>query len=214
MGSKRRNRDRRKARGARPRKPRRRLLVVCEGACTEPDYIHGYERHVRNATVKVELSEGQGDPLRIVQKAKRLKQQAARRARTQGDDFLDYDEVWCVFDRDEHARFDAAIALAQRSTIALAVSNPCVELWLLLHFRESPGARHRDDLRRMLRDDFLPGYDKHLDFERLVPGVAEADKRAERLARDAEALGDDPFKNPTTGFYLLTRSIARRGDGG
>jgi hypothetical protein len=154
---------------------------------------------VRNSTVKVSIPREHGDPRRLVEIAK-------------GMGAEEFDEIWCVFDRDQHERFHEAIQMARDNGFELAVSNPDFELWLLLHFRESPGARHRDDLRRLLRDEHLPGYDKKLDFDKLAPGVPAATRRAERLARDAHDLGDDPFKNPTTGFYRLTNSMARKDD--
>jgi hypothetical protein len=46
------------------------------------------------------------------------------------------DEVWCVFDVDEHPKLAEARDQANANGIQLAVSNPCFELWLLLHFQE------------------------------------------------------------------------------
>lgn len=211
MGSQRRKRIRRPARRAAMRPPRRRLLVVCEGRRTEPDYIRGFERHVRNATVEIEIPGERGDPKKVVEIAKERTSEARAAARRSRDAFLDFDEVWCVFDRDDHPRFHDACTMARDNGFELAISNPCVELWLLLHFRESPGMRHRDELHRMLRE-FLPDYDKRLDFDEVAGHVADATTRARRLDQDAEQMGE-PGRNPTTGFYLLTDSIARVGDG-
>ena len=119
--------------------------------------------------------------------------------------------MWCVFDRDEHERFDEALSMARDNGFKLAVSNPCVELWLLLHFRESPGARHRHDVQKML-GDHLPGYDKKLDFDKLAHGVADATARAKRLDAAAEERGDARYGNPSTGFYRLTDSMAKKDD--
>jgi hypothetical protein len=47
-----------------------------------------------------------------------------------------HDQVWCVFDRDEHPNFAKAIDLADRHGINLAISNPCLELWVILHFED------------------------------------------------------------------------------
>lgn len=209
MRSRRRNRDRRPARRAAHRHAKRRLLVVAEGRCTEPDYIKGYERHVRNATVEVQVAKERGDPKKLVEIAKAEKDRARREARRQDDAFLDFDEVWCVFDRDEHDRFDEALSMANGNGFELAVSNPCVELWLLLHFRDSPGARHRHDVQKML-GEYLPGYDKKLEFDKLAHGVADATERAKRLDAAAEQRGDGKFDNPSTGFYRLTDSIAKK----
>jgi hypothetical protein len=110
-------------------------------------------------------------------------------------------------DEHDHSRFNDARQRAHARGIELAVSNPCFELWLLLHFRESPGARHRHHLQHLLAG-FLPKYDKHLDFATLQGGVHDATLRAARLDRDAEEEGE-PGRNPTTGVYRLTTSIAR-----
>jgi hypothetical protein len=89
--------------------------------------------------------------------------------------------------------------------LELAVSNPCIELWLLLHFRENPGAQHRAHVQKMLKK-VLP--DKHFDFELVTDLVDHATERARRLDQEAESMGE-AFRNPTTGFYRLTESIAR-----
>src|SRR3546814_12343365 len=56
------------------------------------------------------------------------------------------DEVWCVFDRDAAAAskdFLRACALAKTAKprngqqFELAISNPCFEVWVLLHFDRS-----------------------------------------------------------------------------
>jgi RloB-like protein len=47
----------------------------------------------------------------------------------------EFDEKWCVVDTDEFDLDDAARIAAEKS-VHLAVSNPCFELWLLLHHRE------------------------------------------------------------------------------
>jgi len=211
MGSDRRNRERRPARHT-PSKPvKRRILIVCEGEVTEPEYFRGFERWARNNTVEIEIPAQHGVPLTLVQWAKKLKRDAKSAANREQDDFLAYDEVWCAFDVDEHPNINNARQLAAAHGIKLAISNPCFELWLWLHFKESPGARHRRDLPRMIREhlwEHLPDYDKHVDFERVAAGVANATRRARRLDDHAQAEGE-AGRNPSTGIYRLTDSIAR-----
>ncbi|MBT3327545.1 MAG: RloB domain-containing protein [Gemmatimonadales bacterium] len=211
MASRKRRRSRRPARRRAIKEPKRRLLVVCEGERTEPEYLRGFQRHVRNATVEIEIPNERGDPKKLVEIAKERGDQARHDAARQRDDFLAFDEVWCVFDRDEHTRFDDAVSMARDNGIELAVSNPCVELWLLLHFRDSPGARHRHDIQRLMRNH-LPGYDKGIEFDAVAFGIKEASTRARRLDDDAQSMGE-AGRNPTTGFYRLTDSIARRQGG-
>ncbi len=155
MASKRRNRPRRRARAAARKHPNRRLLIVCEGKVTEPTYFRGFERWMRNTTVEIEIPDEQGVPLTLVRQAEERKLRAESDAQRTGDAFLAYDEIWCVFDVDEHPNLNDASQLAAARHIELAVSNPCFELWLPLHFRESPGALHRRDLQRMLGNSLL-----------------------------------------------------------
>lgn len=210
MVSKRRNRQRRPARRDPHKNPKRRLLVICEGSATEPDYLRGFERWARNATVEVEIPDEQGVPLTLVRNARERKVRAEREARRENDDFLKYDEVWCVFDIDEHPNLHDALQLAAANKIELAISNPCFELWLLLHFRENPGARHHRNLQRVLRG-YIPNYHKRLDFNSIVSGIEDATRRARRLHQDAIE-ENEPNRNPTTGVFLLTDSIAQNND--
>ncbi|MEO5338687.1 MAG: RloB family protein [Magnetospirillum sp. WYHS-4] len=181
--------------------------MLCEGKVTEPEYLRGYERLKRNVALELDIAREQGVPLTLVKAALERKKRAEREAKRTGDSFIAYDEVWCVFDVDEHPRINDAVQLAVANGICLAVSNPCFELWLLLHFRESPGPRHRDDMKRLLRDH-LPGYDKHLQFDTVERGVENAVRRASRLDAEAAEVGERG-RNPTSGVYNLTESIAR-----
>jgi hypothetical protein len=68
---------------------------------------------------------------------------AARRGR--GDA---YSEYWCVFDIDEHPNVARALELAASSGVSVCATNPCVELWFLLHFQDQSAAIHRHDAQR------------------------------------------------------------------
>lgn len=131
------------------------------------------------------------------------------RAAREGDENVAYDEVWCVFDVDEHARFQAARELAQRKEIGLAVSNPCFELWLILHFREQgaplTSKRAVELLAKHIRD-----YHKHVRYEEMVTGYADAVERAASLERRHREVGTEGG-NPSTGVYHLTERIRQLG---
>src|SRR5690606_41139889 len=94
-------------------------------------------------------------------------------AKRHDDDNLSFDEVWCVFDVDEHPRVNDACQMARDNNIQVAVSNPCFELWLLFHFRDSPGAQSRHDVQKMLKK-YLPKFDKHVVFDTLAPNYPDA----------------------------------------
>ncbi len=201
-----RNRYRRPARRPAFRAPRKKLLIVCEGANTEPDYFKQFAEVHRDAIVDVDLAPERGVPLSVVREAKRLKNQAISAAKREGDPYLRYDSVWCVFDVDEHPNVPEALAMARRNGLKVAVSNPCFELWLILHLRETPGMIHRHSAQAMLKT-FLPGYDKKVDYKDYRDGYERAVERARRLDKLATDVGE-AGRNPTTGVYKLTEAIA------
>jgi hypothetical protein len=47
-----------------------------------------------------------------------------------------YDEYWCVFDVDTHPHLNEALQLARSEDIRVALSNPCIELWIIIHFQD------------------------------------------------------------------------------
>jgi hypothetical protein len=85
----RRDRNRRPARRRPAIEPRERILVLCEGKNTEPQYIDGFRRWCRNPLVEVEIARDvHGVPLTLVQKAKQQWQAARAQAKRERDDFL------------------------------------------------------------------------------------------------------------------------------
>ena len=187
-------RDGGRGRSASSYQARRRILVVCGGARTEPDYFAGLLRARRNPTIEVTVI-GKGiAPEQLVRHAKRI-----------GGD---HDEVWCVVDTDE---FDIAKAarLADELGVRLVVSNPCFELWLLLaqkmqHSTDHQGrtASYKQLVPKLIKH--VPGYDKcRLDFAQYEAGVEDAALRAEKL----DPTGRDHDRNPSTGVWKLVRQV-------
>jgi hypothetical protein len=145
--------------------------------------------------------EGLGvDPTRLVEKA------IDERPRD------DYDQVWCVFDRDEvpAERFNRALALAKKEKIRVAYSNPAVELWFLLHFQECTGALTRHDCARRLSAHLKQPYDKTDPQLFLVLERRQKDAlaRAERLLA-SYAPHRPAADNPATTVYLLVHELLR-----
>lgn len=185
--------------------PKKRILIVCEGRVTEREYFRDLKRAVRNPLVEVQIARETGVPLTVVQIAVQQKQLADSDARRERDDNLRFDEVWGVFDVDEHPQLNEAQKLAADNGVRLAVSNPCFELWALLHFQDQTAHIERDRLRTVLQQH-LPGYDKLLDFGKVHPSHADAVRRALSLDMQAERQRE-AGRNPTTGVYRLTQVI-------
>jgi hypothetical protein len=201
------NRERRRGRRAPFRDPRPIILIVCEGARTERQYFEKFALHHQNARIKVRVSNKTGVPLTLVRAAKEHKDESEDAARRQRDQNLAFDSVWCVFDIDEHPHIHEAREMAVSNGIDLAISNPCFELWLVLHHRESPGMTHRQDMQALLRN-FIADYDKHVDFNRYTTGYPDAVARARRLDTLALQVGE-PGRNPTSNVYRLTELILK-----
>lgn len=175
------------------REPRSRVLVLCCGEVTEPEYFNGLKQNVRNPSVTVKVQVGKSaDPASLVAEARR---------RLERDDF---DEIWCVADVDRFEIGTAVRNVRSLDSLQLALSNPCFELWLLLHFedwrRSEPECGNLvDRLRQHVAD-----YDKHVDFTRYSAGVDSALDRARRLINS-----DDPVPNPSTDVWRLVDAIRR-----
>lgn len=200
-----RDRERHIGRNPAKREPKRRILVVCEGKVTEPEYFKAFQHEVRNRLVHVEIDKQAGVPLTVVNRAIDMDGEAKAEAKRRREDDLKYDDVWCVFDVDEHPNLTEALDLANRSGVKVALSNPCIELWALLHFQEQNEQIHRHEAQRALKAH-LPRYDKVLDFDKMKASYEKAVERARSLQKKAEATGD-PIRNPSTAVYLLTELI-------
>nr|MBP6813067.1 RloB domain-containing protein [Saprospiraceae bacterium] len=53
----------------------------------------------------------------------------------------DYEQVWCVFDKDDFSDedFNKAIAIAEAQGMQAAYSNQAFEYWIILHFEDHQG---------------------------------------------------------------------------
>ncbi len=124
--------DRREA----TRRIRDRFLIVCEGAATEPNYFRAFP--VKTELIEVNIKGTGANTKSLVDEAIRIKTQAQR-------DGKPYNQVWCVFDRDEFpaAHFNDAFRLAKGNGIRTAYSNQSFELWYYLHFHFNDAALHR-----------------------------------------------------------------------
>jgi len=208
MVSKRRLDERDIKRRAPKREPKFRILVACEGRVTERDYFKKFQHDVRNPRVHIELADETGVPLTVVQIAVRLLSESIRDAKEQRDANLRYDSVWAVFDVDDHPNLSKACALASKEGIDIAISNPCFELWALLHFQDQRAHVERDVVASMLRNH-IRDYDKLLPYERLSSQYQAALKRAMALYSEAER-HEDCRRNPSTSVHKLTELIRTR----
>jgi hypothetical protein len=171
---------------------RRSILVVTNGERTEVDYFEGLRFEPQLcATLRVKF-EGVA-PAALPAKAAFLR------------DSNDYDAVWVVCDVDQ---FDVALARQEAAVkgVGLALSNPCFEVWLLLHVSNKCGGFNNcDQVKNALRKQ-MPGWDKtRLNFADFRDFVMSAVERAKRL-------GDTAGDNPSTAVWRVVEDAYFSGE--
>lgn len=190
------------------RRPRKTLVVFCEGERTEPEYLDALKRQssvrdVAAVDLRVETGQGGSVPRTLVAMAVEAHSRAA-------EEEAEIDEFWCVFDVEwprNHPGLVDAIQQARANSIQLAISNPCFELWLILHFQDHSSWLDNTQARRLRRQ--LDGSsDKGLDAGKYMPFTADAVRRAAGL--DIRHLRDGtvfPHDNPASGMHRLLAAI-------
>jgi hypothetical protein len=183
------------------REVRQRFLIVCGGEQTEPNYFKAF----RTPKVVVTVQAIGKSPKEVVEKARKKIQEERR----QGEE---YDQVWCVFDRDEFPNqdFNEAIALARRLGMKVAYSNEAFELWYLLHFQYLVTGMSRRDYIDRLKSLFGHPYAKNSEamYTELEGHITNAMRNAERLLTQYEPL-NPAQDNPSTTVHLLVEQLLR-----
>ncbi|MCY4007933.1 MAG: RloB family protein [Rhodobacteraceae bacterium] len=119
------------------------------------------------------------------------------------------DRVWAVFDQDEHEGYKDAVNLCESKGVGVARSNPCFEVWLILHEQDydRPDDRHQvQEILRRLRPEYDKSGAKVPDCGDMVDRVHRAEKRGQALLcrREAEM---NPHGRPSTTVGNLTKAI-------
>ena len=194
------------------RRPKRTFLVFCEGTKTEPDYLSALKQEpaVRDSAsvdIRIDQNVSGAVPLTLVKAAAEARD---RNSQEQGE----IDEVWCLFDVEwpkNHPNLREARAMAETSEVRLAISNPCFELWLALHFENRTAWLDNDAAGRLRRDhDNSSG--KRLDGLKYMPRRADAAERARALTKKHAGDGTEfPHDNPSSGMHLFLEAIETNG---
>lgn len=192
-----------------PREKHRIFLLVCDDKKTSPIYFRNYND--RKSPLKIETPPSGGkDPLSLTKYAKDL---------LKGDySYLDLengDAVWCVFDRDDTPN-DAIIKAfesAKKNNIRICLSNPCFELWYLLHFGDyNVTLGDCGNVIRKLKE-YIPSYVKNENYyTTLKSRTINAVKHAKRLCCCHEECGIALISrdsDPSTQVYEILEEISR-----
>ncbi len=193
------------------REPKRRFILFCEGRNTEPAYFSALKRVWTGALISVESKPGVGVPMTIAREAVKFAKSEGltKSSRRKKSSFERKDEVWAVFDRDTHPNFDAAVKFCLDNSVGVARSNPCFELWLILHERDCDRPDSSDAIQRTLKE-LRPEYDRHIgkipDCDEMVIRVESAERRGNVLV-DRRREEGNPYGNPSTTVGMLTKAI-------
>lgn len=181
------------------RDPYDKVLIVCEGEKTEPNYFNGLKNHLRLKSANVAIVGEVATPAKIFERAKELE----KREKGKGDSF---DQVFCVFDKDRHTDYQKALdQCAQKNYIAIT-SVPAFEYWLILHFRYTTSPYQNTSA--LVRDvkKHLPDYEKNDAgiFGKLQDKLETAKTNA---ARSLEAARQADTDNPSTKVHILVETL-------
>lgn len=185
-----------RARRVNAREPVQRFLIVCEGERTEPNYFNSFR--VPKLVIHVR---GYGlSPNALVKRAEKEREAD------------DYDQVWCVFDRDNRQAgvFNGAITRAKNKGIQVAYSNEAFELWYLLHFHYYDTAVSRTQYAAKLGGLLGHPYRKNSEtiFEELHDRQTDAIRNAERLLSQYSP-PNPAADNPSTTVHKLVEQLNR-----
>lgn len=188
-----------------------RILIVCEGEKTEPNYFRSFEKINRGGMVyEIRCEGGKINTIQVVNKAIELRDKAIRNN-------TPYDSVWAVFDKDSFPDkdFNAVSLKGESNNINCAWSNEAFELWYVLHFANRTTPMSRKDYKQAI-SDFISKHKKGYTYQKNDPDMrsyltqygdeAQAIKFAEKQAgtfnhsRYAE-------HEPSTWVYRLVRLL-------
>jgi hypothetical protein len=196
------------------RSPKPSIIVVCEGGKTEVEYLNEFTADHGNHLVDLQTIGGVGVPETIVDRAIDEHRRLSRYARRKGADSYDGAfSVWAMFDVDAHPKVIEARTRALSNSIRVAFSNPCIELWALLHFSDSDGPLSRSEAQDRLRR-FMPDYHHSsnpvFNYGLLRDNYDHAARRAQnfitRREQERNSLG-----NPCSTVYQLLEEIRQFG---
>ncbi len=173
------------------------IRVLTEGRVTEREYL----RLICGDSVRLQLGKSKTSPRQLVEQAKRDRKAAP------GDRAVNrpFDEIWCIFVRDDHGSVDQAVQAAALSHIGTAVSNPCFELWLILHVRDQTEHLSASDAQGQSEELNLvdgKGLSK-VSLQILKSSCQEAKQRALDLDTMHERNGSLRGSDPSSGVWRI-----------
>jgi len=184
-----------------------RFLIACEGE-SEKLYFEALRDAMRNPSISVKIinEAHRSDPLQVVKKAKEVSAIKNKKSTL-------FEHIWVIIDADVADRFEKANKNAIKFCIFVAHSNPCFELWLMLHYKNQSSFITSEQTIRLLKEE-NSSYDKTNNkfFKNLVRDIEKvktAMKNSKLLQSMHEQNGNLKQSNPSTGVYELVEKIVK-----
>ena len=199
------------------------IVVASEGKDTERIYFKALAKEYTNPRVHVhilersEAEQNNSSPEHVLKQLNDYKEQYALEAD---------DELWLVVDKDrwtEAMLSRVATECAQDDYMHMALSNPCIELWLLLHLVDVTSLTSEEQqqwlenrrksksadpyLKVRLRQEMGSYHEAAYDAQMLIAHVEKAIERAKTLDKNPS---DRWPQTLGTRVYLLAESVMNR----
>jgi hypothetical protein len=185
-----------------------RILILCEGGKTEPNYFNGIKRDKaisnRLAALRIHVHHTKKNT------AKELIAEAVELIKEAKEEKNPYNSSWIIVDRDGYTKHPEAFDRARAHGIHVSFSSPCFEYWILLHFEytTSPFTNCEEVIGRLSR--FMQGYAKAGDHYSLLKGsIGEAIARGERIIAHQNEVGTNQIwtSNPYSDVGILVSKL-------
>ena len=192
------------------------ILIATEDQKSSRRYFERLRAHLKAHRVIIMADHAGSAPDNVVDAA--LAKRRAREDESKNGLEDPFDEVWVVFDtegqQNPQRQIEAKHAIARAKDLGFhtAVSNPCFEYWLLIHFEwcveTFPNANSVS--RRLKEADKMPSYDKNFDsFTPTWNRVETAIRYSKRVFLErCQGKLEHPCKcHPSTEIHKLIESI-------
>lgn len=187
-----------------------RVLIVCEGEKTEPNYFRSFHMMKNQSDLVYEIKSegGKINTIDVVNLAIQLRDKAKKEGKP-------YDSVWAVFDKDSfpNDKFNQAIKKAETNGIGCAWSNEAFELWYVYHFddRNTPLSRTEYKsiiTKRVKKNGRKPNYKytkNDCQMRKILLECGDEEQAILRAQNQANQYQDEKFHthNPATTVYKL-----------
>lgn len=186
------------------RDPKKVVILVCQGAETEPIYFNNFRKKDCDIAIHIHRDAGK-DPIAITKTAKYLKNDQYKGAVIE--------RIFCIYDVDNTPEtvLKKSYKISIDNGLETCISNPCFEIWYLLHFLYSTSRYNSYDDVNMDLINHVHGYAKNKDiFNLLLPNQQKAIANAKRLEKHHKDVNDDPSicgSNPSTQIFIIVEYL-------